>query len=42
MIIRTLLFFAILAPSLLAQKEILEDPEFKKKSKHWYLRKGKE
>ncbi len=42
MIFRTLLFIAFLTSTAFAQREILEDSEFKKKDKYLYLRKGQE
>ena len=42
MIFRALLFIACLTSTAFAQREILEDSEFKKKDKYWYLRKGQE
>jgi len=42
MISRILIILGVLTSSAFAQREILEDPEFKKKDKYWFLRKGKE
>ena len=42
MIFRALLLIAFLTSSAFAQREILEDPTFKKKDKYWYLCKGQE
>ncbi|WDE98811.1 hypothetical protein PQO03_13305 [Lentisphaera profundi] len=42
MIVRSLLLLFFITASAFAQREILEDPSFKKDDKYWYLRKGNE
>ncbi|MDD7987025.1 hypothetical protein PQO01_18910 [Lentisphaera marina] len=42
MLIRSLLLILFFSTSAFAQREILEDPTFKKKDKYWFLRKGQE